>query len=422
MEEISKMLTKISKLLKIDLKEYGRWENNLYISLGIGLVFGLVSIVLSLPLSLKESIRAVEIFLLTTGLAFITQVQIEIMHFFYHNVEHDPILRSLPDISKKIREIPNLTIKNGSLDFAVDSLKKTATEGFVQINIPMKDYIKYLILLAQNAKQCIYGTNIFRPIKTIEDIYSNTQGISEYLNIILENKCKHKIRINILSKEDIKGIIIDAIKALTANDGKNEQLANEFIPEIVWYLKVINGWQNSHIKKVDILWTTHELAINNIEQNMLPVSNTVRTQIDDYAIFDQQILTLYDYNAAKHNGTMVLHWDSASDSNSSSKVKKYLAPFENIQEQLLKGNGIDGITNLFPSFSELVNKIDWGRLDISNEVICLEEEIKSTLLNLNNKNINSFYRCMKENVKEGTWRFTNEHCGYYFNKDLKEKS
>ncbi|NUO09172.1 MAG: hypothetical protein HUU08_10905 [Candidatus Brocadia sp.] len=412
------MLKKNKKIFQSEPKTYIEWKNNLYISLGIGVVFGSISIYLSLPLSLKGSIRAVELFLLITGLAFVTQVQIEIMHFFFHNVEHNPIIRSLPDISKKIQEIPNLTIKNGSLDFAVDSFKKMANEGFVQVNIPMKDYIKYLILIAQNAKQCIYGSNIFRPIKTIEDIYSNTQGISEYLNIILESKCKRKIRINILSKEDIKGIIMDAIKALTANDGKNEQLANEFIPEIVWYLKVINGWQNSHIKEVDILWTTHDLAISNIHNNMLPVSNTSRNEIDDYAIFDEQILALYDYNEAKHNGTMVLHWDSASDSNSSSKVKMYLAPFENIQEQL-RENKIDKNTNLFLSFSELVNKIDWGKLDISIEKLNLEAEIKQTFSTINNQNLYSLYLCMAEKVKSSAWKFTNKHCEYFFNKDLK---
>ncbi|MCR4321103.1 MAG: hypothetical protein NUV74_12310 [Candidatus Brocadiaceae bacterium] len=391
---------------KNESKAYISWRRNLFYSLIPALIIGIPSAFFPT----HTWVQAVIIGFLTTGLGFVILVQIEIIGFFRHEVDYNPIIMALPEISNKIKEIPHLFTKNGSVDFAFDSLKRMSNEGFVQVNVTLEDYIKYLTLLIENTKISLYGTNIFRP-KIIEGrIKKHTPGISEYLKIMRESKCKNKIRINIISKSDIINIIQDAVKALTITDGRIEFCENEFIPEIVWYLKEINGRETTN--KVDLLWTTHDLAIDGIRHNKLPKSETSNNEIDDYAIFDKQILFLYDYNNAVSSGTMVLQWDLESKENS--KVGKYLAPFLNIPEQVRKKK-IFKDTNLFLSFSELIDRINWENEHVDINGSDIDIGVRNAFQGLKDKTLKSIYEYMKANVKEGNWKFKEEHFINYLN-------
>ena len=391
---------------KNESKAYIRWKKDLYYSLIAGLVIGC----LSSFIPTHSLIQSIMIGFLTTGLGFVIQVQIDIMRFFRNEVEHNPIIMALPEISKKIQEIPDLFTKNGSVDFAVDSLKKMSDEGFIQFNVEMKDYIKYLIVLVENTKNFIYGTNIFRPEEIIKMINSKTSGITEYLKTIREYKCKQKTRIVVLSKNDIQEIIQAAVTALTKQSGKIEYCRDEFIPEIVWYLREICGWQSQNIQKIDLLWTTHDLAIERIQYNNLPLSETSMNEIDDYAIFDNQILFLYDHNEKTLNrGTMLLQWDLKPTK--TSKVGKYLEPFQNIADDLPRGT-IDGSKNLFSSFSELMNNIKWGKERIR---INGSSEIKSQFSALDP---GSVYSRMGKMVNTEGFKFKENYFEGYFQKTL----
>lgn len=390
---------------KNESNAYSDWEKNLFYSAIPGLIFGFLSAFIPNS-SLLQSIM---IGLLTAGLGFVTQVLIDMKRFFSKEVENNPIIMALPDISKKIKDIPKLTTKNGSVDFAIDSLKKISDEGFVQLNVGIADYIKYLIILVKNTKEYIYGTNIFRPKTLVNRINSHTPGISEYLKILRESKCRQKIRINILSKTDIKEIIKDAVISLETKqaDGKVELCENEFIPEIVWYLKEINGWQTGNKNhKVDVLWTTHDLAIERISLNSLPKSETSNQEIDDYAIFDKQILFLYDYNETVFTGNMVLQWDS--ETKEGGKVQRYLTPFLKIADHL-QNQCIYKETNLFLHFSDLIDQINWGSetIDVHN----IAEEVKSYFTDLRPGFI---YKTLERLIKTNKLKFKDTHSDSYF--------
>lgn len=413
-----------------ELEPGTNWYKQIGISVAIGVVFGVIPVApciisfvsylyssgtIHKP-SLLEAITAIEMTLLTTVLATVFQVQLEIRRYLTEHVKHNPIIKALPKMSEKISKIPMLSIKNGSIDFAVDSIERMSDEGFVQININFENYIKYLTTLAKSANKSIYGTNTFRPQIIKIKIEKNITGLAKYIKTVRESKCSKTIRINILSPSVVKDIILDALKALTANGTNIKILAGEFIPEVVWYLEKINGWNNKKVKthKIKLLWTTHTLAMSAISPQ-LPKSEISDGEIDDYSIFDGQILSLYDYKEKLDKGVMVLLWDSEPDKNTNGKFQEYLAPFKKIESLPLEQHP-DSRSNLYESFSELVSSIPWEKDDfIDITTMDIENDVKKSLC-VQDKTPGSLYKIMEAHIKNGgKWTFKDEYFKEYFN-------
>jgi len=345
----------------------------------------------------------------------------------------------LDPLHKKLQNIPKLTIQQSTTEFIDIAIHQINTNGFVQFDIDLDNYTGQLISFMKFARKSFCGSNIFRPKRLRDDLRKDTlkdtttkKIFAQYFKQIRDSQCKSKIRLTVLTENEIKSIIQDSIFYLKVKEGTPDNKTlfyfYEFIPEIIWYLSELNGYTKIE-PNVKVFWSTHKLAFEARNHNKLQFETEEKVDMEkvrlkDYVIFDEQILLLYRYQESKQIGRLSLFWNSPMNESADKENFKYWETCKLIND-LLKGQkdiiAEPPILNLFSHFEDLVSAIPWKTNDDINIDLISDSIIKTELQNevINHKktgsyrNVVTIYKKIEDELKSGKWVFDETYLKEY---------
>jgi len=270
------------------------------------------------------------------------------------------------DVASFLDEAYNLDRgkRNISLSFAINSLKGLTEKGFIEVDVPYYAFLDYIKNLSNQTREKIFGTSaIRRPKEMAQDDFSKG-----YLKILLENKSRKLVRVTILTEEDIRKIIQEALDNLQPYSGSPPATPINIkdIPEIEWWVTYANEISYRGLMTPDIRWESNRILLWTIKEkddNKLVESSLRPGTIDDYAVFDDAVVIKFRENRDVKRGILFLMWGI--------RIAPYRESWDKIREALTTGSALQlGDLGLFASFYDLLANLDLTINISSYEVIC----------------------------------------------------
>lgn len=292
-----------------------------------------------------------------------------------------------------------------AMDFVVSSLKCITFKGFLEVDLPFHQFLKYIERLAKKSDKKAFGTSPVRP----KELSKDTQA-RKYLKIILKSPVESAIRISIFRDCELTAIVQEALDGLQAATQVQTNSAND-IPEIAWWVTEANGLSYSYPMYPSIsynagagkclLWTTHQLHTS-VAKNSQLVHNPIRgSEVEDYAIFDDMLVVKYRPNHEPYHGTLFLLWGK-------NRVDEYLKSPESIEECFdpkiaapLQAHG------MYKSFIELLEACPHLTIDMTSSPFAVILKLSGYV------NLATIYRNIIAEVNNGKLAFTPQHLGAF---------
>lgn len=285
-----------------------------------------------------------------------------------------------------------------SLTIAIDSLNSLTKNGLIKVDVPYYDFLDYIKDLSEGTSKIIFGTSALRrPIDLAKDNFSRN-----YLQALLSDPKRRLVRITVLTDEDLRAIVTEALVNLISKAGGATTFIND-IPEIEWWVTWANQVDYKTTMKPNIqleahrilLWTTHSIALREINDNALIQSATRPGTIDDYAVFDNQVVIKFRENRDVQMGILFVIWGEL--------VNQYTIAWSKIEQALATGPSITlADLGLFASFYDLLYNSNLT-LDISSYPI-ISSHFKGP-----NAKLCDVYEKIIDLVKNGKAEFNNNY-------------
>jgi hypothetical protein len=245
--------------------------------------------------------------------------------------------------------------KGISISFAIRSLNSLTQKGFLEVDVPYHDFLDYIKALTRETKHRVFGTStIRRPKELANDPFSKS-----YLKALLDIPNRTLARVTVLDERDVLAIVDDALRNLKQSSGHKREPPAYDIPEIQWWTAWANQISYKQPMKPNtryndtriLLWTTHSIAIREIDDNCLVQSTLRPGTIDDYALFDDTVVVKFRENKEVKKGILFLLWGNT-------RVGQYALSFTRIETALQPGPSL-ALEDLgfFDSFYELLKNI-----------------------------------------------------------------
>lgn len=274
-------------------------------------------------------------------------------------IKYNPLYSTESTFKNAIYNLKNLSVADVALNFSIESLQQIGTLGFIKIDVSFGDYTAKLFEIVNKSKSSVVGSFTFRP-KIINDEIKSSPSTRDncnlkYLKLLNDKAYSKKIRLVILSLEEIKNMLKDAYNEMEINPA----LTLEEIPEVNWFKQQAS-------KEFITLWTSKTLFysqfVNNSNEDLKKLISLPDRTITDFAIFDSDLLISWRKSIEKKSdiadfGTLLISWNHS--------VKNFYN--ELISEQTYSAK------HLYTDFMSLVNQVQ----SQDNEIYNYADLIKS---------------------------------------------
>lgn len=133
-------------------------------------------------------------------------------------VKYNPLYSTELTFRNAIEDLQKVSIKDVALDFSIDSLKQMGSLGFIKIDVSFGSYTQKLFDIVEKSKSSVLGTFTFRPKFIHDKIQSNADPINntnlKYLKLLNDKKYSNKVRLRILSIDEIQEILNNALQTM----------------------------------------------------------------------------------------------------------------------------------------------------------------------------------------------------------------
>ncbi len=259
-------------------------------------------------------------------------------------IKYNPLYSTEATFKNAIDDLQGISIADVALDFSIESLKQMGKLGFLKIDVSFGDYTQKLFEIVVKSKKSVLGSFTFRPKLIYDEIQSNPNSENncnlKYLNLLNDKVYSNKIRLVILSKEEIIEILSDAYASM-----KNTENATlDQIPEVNWFMKHAScGFK--------VFWTTKNMFykqfVANEREEIKKLISLPDNTVTDFAIFDSDLFITWRKSVEIKSdmaeyGTLLISWNRS------------ITQFHN---EMSKDDSHQSAKHLYTDFMALVNRI-----------------------------------------------------------------
>jgi hypothetical protein len=275
-------------------------------------------------------------------------------------IKYNPLYSTEATFKNAIDHLQGISIADVALDFSIESLKQMGKLGFLKIDVSFGDYTQKLFEIVMKSKNSVLGSFTFRPKLIYDEIQSNPDSENncnlKYLKLLNEKDYSNKIRLVILSKEEIIGILADAY----ANMENTENAKLDQIPEVNWFVKHAScGFK--------VFWTSKNMFYNqfvaNEQDEIKKLISLPDNTVTDFAIFDSDLLITWRKSVEIKSdmaeyGTLLISWNRS---------------ITQFHKEMSKDDSHQSAKHLYTDFMALVNRIQFEDSNIKD----LADKIKA---------------------------------------------
>jgi hypothetical protein len=277
-------------------------------------------------------------------------------------IKYNPLYSTEATFKNAIDHLQGISIADVALDFSIESLKQMGELGFLKIDVSFGDYTQKLFEIVVKSKKSVLGSFTFRPKLIYDEIQSSPDAENnsnlKYLKLLNEKTYTNKIRLVILSKEDIKGILSDALASMK----KTEDATRDKIPEVSWFKEQAS-------KGFRVFWTSKDMFYNQFithkQDEIKKLISLPDNTVTDFAIFDGDLLITWRKSVEIKSdmaeyGTLLMSWNRS---------------ITNFHGEMSNNNSYSA-KRLYTDFMVLVNKLKEEDKNIKKLIDEIEEKKK----------------------------------------------
>lgn len=278
----------------------------------ISLAFALVSIVLILKrdFKYKRTVKEKEADL-KSQIEQVQNLTDNINKINDRLIKYNPLYSTEATFKNAIDHLQDVSVADVALDFSIESLKQIGKLGFLKIDVSFGDYTQKLFDIVWKSKSSVLGSFTFRPKLIYDEIQSNSDAENnsnlKYLKLLNEKTYTNKIRLVILSKDEIKEILNDALVSMSNTE--NATLSE--IPEVNWFKEQAS-------KGFKVFWTSKNMFYNQFvaheQEEIKKLISLPDNTVTDFAIFDGDLLITWRKSVENKSdmaeyGTLLISWN-----------------------------------------------------------------------------------------------------------------
>jgi hypothetical protein len=278
-------------------------------------------------------------------------------------IKYNPLYSTEATFKNAIDHLQDVSVADVALDFSIESLKQMGKLGFLKIDVSFGDYTQKLFDIVGKSKSSVLGSFTFRPKLIYDEIQSNSNAENnsnlKYLKLLNEKTYTNKIRLVILSKDEIKEILNDALESLT--NTVDATLIE--IPEVNWFKEQAS-------KGFKVFWTSKNMFYNqfvsNEQEEIKKLISLPDNTVTDFAIFDGDLLITWRKSVENKSdmaeyGTLLISWNRL--------ITKF-------HKEMSKNDLHQSAKHLYTDFMALVNKLKADDTSIKDLVDKIEAKKK----------------------------------------------
>lgn len=282
-------------------------DNLPYISSSLALL--VVGIIFQRDLKYKKTVADKEEEIANQKLE-LQKIKDDINNLNDHLIKYNPLYSTESTFKNAINKMQTLSTKGVANNFSFNSLNDFAKYGFYKIDASFDDYTTNLFELVNQSNKSVFGSFTFRPKKLfpkLKNANSENNIDIQYFETIKIKQGYDKTRIVILSKDEIKGILDDALQTLL--NSKTATLSE--IPEINWFNKIV-------AENFTVFWiekSNYIELINRLNSDIIrKITLLPNDMVADFAVFDEQIFISWridlenDDKIKMISGTLLINW------------------------------------------------------------------------------------------------------------------
>lgn len=276
-------------------------------------------------------------------------------------IKYNPLYSTEATFKNAIDHLQDVSVADVALNFSIESLKQIGKLGFLKIDVSFGDYTRKLFDIVEKSKSSVIGTFTFRPKLIYDEIQSNSDVENntnlKYLKLLNDKSYTNKIRLVILSKDEIKGILKNALENM--KETSNAIFCE--IPEVTWF--------KEHASKgFKVFWTSKNMFFSqfvvNEQEELKKLISLPDNTVTDFAIFDGDLLiswrkSIENKSDMAEYGTLLISWNRS--------ITEFYNELSRVNSQL-------SAKNLYTNFMSLVNKIQSEDLEIKDLAAKIKEK------------------------------------------------
>jgi len=189
-----------------------------------------------------------------------------------------------------------------AISFAVESLRRISTTGFIQADVEVRDYVRFLKECCKQSTKRLFATCTVRPLW-----FYQASGRSDHLEPFRMGRHPGfggRIRVVVLSDQDVASIVRDTIINLVQGRQTGSSDAYD-LPEAQFFMDKVADTADKCI----VYWALQsELAdLGRGISEWFEGIRDAKNLIPDYVVFDEELILRFVFNG-QQRGLMSLLW------------------------------------------------------------------------------------------------------------------